>query len=118
MKRIILAAVLIAMCSVSGHAQTYADQAVLAADAAFISRVRIAIVQYAINDVSVESDATNFHTQRVALAKRVVQNPELWSKIIAVGVVADMSFTSTVSDGAIFSRVTFIWNTYLGNPGS
>jgi hypothetical protein len=97
---------------VASAQQHYSDQAALAADTAFINRVKIAAVQYAINDVSVESDAVDRHQQRLALAVKIVQSPDAWARLLTVGVTADLTFTPEVSDAAIFSRVAFIWNTY------
>lgn len=95
--------------------QLYSAQATLAADLTFIDRVKIAAVQYAINDVSVESSQTANHDARIALALKVVQSPDAWAKLLAVGVVADLTFSGSTSDAAIFSRVGFIWNTYAGS---
>lgn len=92
--------------------QTYADQATLAGDQTFMARVKIAAFQYALNNVSVEDPATPLHAERVALANKIIQNPDALARQLALGVVADLTFTQASTDGAIFSRVAFIWNAY------
>jgi hypothetical protein len=99
-----------------GDAQTYALQAGLSSDPAFIERVKVAAVKLSIDDIQVESVNTPNHDARLLLAHKVVQSPDSWARLIAVGVAADMTFTSATSDAAIFSRVGFIWNVYTTTP--
>lgn len=93
--------------------QTLLQQSALAADADFVSRVKIAAVAAAIA-ISNESDQTPNHVNRVALARQVVSSALPWATQIAVGVAADTSITSAASDAVISARVAAIWNTYAG----
>lgn len=114
MRRTLLLALVLALSlAVPALAQqTYTTQATLAVDAAWIQRVQIAIVKVAIDDIGAESDQITNHATRLALAKKVVENPERWARLLAWGVAADMTVTANTSDAAIFSRVLFIWNSY------
>lgn len=116
--RCLLAWAIVVLCvggPVPIHAadQSYTAQATLAADVTFIDRVKVSLVKYAIDDVTVENASVARHDERLALAKRIVADPDKYARLMALGVAADLTFTAGVSDAAIFSRVAFIWNVYL-----
>lgn len=113
--RKLLLALLIVAGLVSGVAyaqQSYTTQATLAADVTFISRVRVSAVKYAIDNVYVEAGSVALHEERLVLAKKVVNEPDLYARRIAHGIVADLTITENSTDAAIFARLNAVWNIY------
>lgn len=96
------------------HAQrTYTQQATIAQDAAFITRVELAAVKVAL-DVTYEAETVDKHATRVALAYKVLQSPEALARLLAWGVVADQSTTDATTDALLYTRMAGIWNAYAG----
>ena len=91
--------------------QTYAEQATLAADAVFQSRVQVAMEGAAIAIVN-EDPGTANHASRAALASRVLSDPMNWRVRFAPAVTADVTITAAASDAAIFTRVSAVWNAF------
>lgn len=101
---------------------TLTDQAALAADATFQSRVQQAIVAAAI---AISNEATNagFHKDRATLAKAVMNSPQTYAVLFAKAVAQDATimaqagtpFTNQqlVLDAAIANAVSGVWNSFF-----
>jgi len=101
--------------------QTLLQQAALAADADFVSRVKIAAVKMAYTvsledgaPVSCVAKASDCAMRRKALGTQVANNPTGWASQIAIVVVGDTSITSGSTDQALLDREFQIWNLMAG----
>lgn len=111
----------------------YRDQMDLAKDPIFIQRVKMAMIQSA---VTISNEATNTvnHANRAALARTVLNGPDGWAMIFAVGVAADsINFPASITrdgsgniltingatagaDAGMDGRILNLWNAYAGQP--
>jgi hypothetical protein len=93
---------------------TYVDQAALAINAEFMSRVRMAMLDAA-TDIYSESTATTHHAQRGDLAVNVVRDPARWSAAFVELICADStSLTTGSSDADIKTAISSVWNVIAG----
>lgn len=94
---------------------TLATQYVMSADATFVQRVTVAVVNAAIA-ISSEATSTADHANRIALAKTVLANALPWGQDFALGVIANQAVDdpSTITDAAIQSTVNALWNGFAG----
>lgn len=92
---------------------TFAQQAVAAADVAFIPVVTQAAIKVA-QDIASESSGTAGHIARAVFSARVLSSPAVFGPLIAQGVVADTTTDKTATDLAIYNRISSIWNAYAG----
>lgn len=77
-------------------------------------RVAAAAVQQAIT-VMAESDTVTGHVQRAALASLVLESPQQWGRLIALGLlVANEPADPNVPDAALSTAVAAVWNAYAG----
>lgn len=93
-------------------AQGWTQQTSLSADSLFIGIVKISMVNTAINIIN-ENPTTQFHIERVILAKKIVKSPEIYAPIFTIGVAADKTIRLTSTDAVIDSRISAIWNSYI-----
>jgi hypothetical protein len=95
---------------------SYRDQADLAVLVDFNERSRIKLLDYAltINDESVGGigEPTEAeHALRLALARRIVNNPMGYGEILAYALVADGTLTSISDDADILTQITTLFTT-------
>ena len=111
----------------------YRDQMDLAKDAIFVQRVKMAMIQTAVT-VSNESTGVSNHANRIALARTVLNGPDGWAQIFAVGVAADsINFPASITrdgsgniltingatagaDAGMDGRILNLWDAYAGKP--
>jgi len=94
---------------------TFLEQAELARNDAFRVRVQQAVIQAAIN-ISGEgaSDKSLVDSQRLSLARQVLQDPNNWAQKFCFGIAA---IIAEDTDAAVTSAIGGIWNAYAGvNP--
>lgn len=101
--------------------QTLLQQAALATDADFTSRVKIAAVKmsYTVSledgaPVSCAAKASDCAVRRKTLATQVASNPSGWASQIAIVVVGDTAITAGSTDQALIDRVFQVWNLLAG----
>lgn len=95
-------------------AQSYSQQATLAADPAFIERVKVAIVLRAVLISHDETPQTSNFANRVRLANQVVLSPSSFATQFAVAVVTNTAIRSTSTDVQIDQEVASAWNVFAG----
>lgn len=91
---------------------TYQDRWEYAKQHEVIVQVQQAAVKAAIA-VSSEAPETANHANRVAFALLVVRNPEHWARVMAFGVVSQLT-AANPSDATVDGKVAAIWNAYAG----
>jgi hypothetical protein len=101
--------------------QTYLQQAALAADADFTSRVKIAMVKNAYTmslegaaPVSCANKEAACAAKRMTLAAQVAANPQGWAMQFSTVVVGDTAITAASTDQQLADRVYQIWNLMSG----
>lgn len=97
-------------------ALVYEDQAPLATTAAFVDRVRIALLNYSITveseDVGGEGEPTEAeHALRLALARRIVNNPMGYGEILVYALVADGQLVTASTDANIDTQIGLLYTT-------
>ena len=55
---------------------------------------------------------TIYSYARLALASKVLANPQGYAQLLAYGVAADGVTDNTATDAALDSRISAIWNSY------
>jgi hypothetical protein len=106
-KRLLIFLLILSSSIVSG--QTLTQQDTLSRDTVFIGRVKISMVRAAISISNELASAPN-HNNRLPLAKKVIQDPDTWSKTFTTAVVADTTITSASTDAVINTRVDVVWD--------
>ena len=96
---------------------TNTELARLAADTAWIERVKVALVEAAIA-ISVDAPATGIATRRDALARKILRDPDGYARQFSLGVAtgfkADANLSEqNVTDAEIDARVTAVFNDYV-----
>jgi hypothetical protein len=111
MKRVL--AVVLLLSTVPVQAATFATQATLCQDGAFVARVQAAIVTAAI-DIASESDGTSNHVARAQYAYAVLHNPPGHATKMCPGMVAGNpgSIESNASDTNLYDRAAAVWTSY------
>jgi len=101
--------------------QTLLQQAALATDVDFVSRVKIASVKMAYTvsledgaPVSCVAKASDCAVRRKALATQVASNPTGWASQIATVVVGDTTLTAASTDQQLIDAVFQRWNLLAG----
>jgi hypothetical protein len=97
-------------------ALVYEDQSTLATTTAFVDRVRIALLNYSIavesEDVDGEGEPTTAeHALRLALARRIVNNPMGYGEILIYSLVADGQLTGASTDANIDTQIGLLYTT-------
>jgi hypothetical protein len=96
---------------------TYADEYTAArTNTIFLQRIAISLVKAAIA-ISSEATGTANHANRVALAKAVVNSPDNFATLFAVGITGQLAVgpdPTIITDAQIDGQVSGIWNTYAG----
>lgn len=90
---------------------TFLEQADLAVEPNFLRRIRQAAVSAAIA-IQAELDTTPSHTDRIALARKVLSGTPDVIPRLALGVVTNASVTPTSSDADLQFTVNSQWNAY------
>ena len=88
----------------------------LTSDGAFRQRVTAAAVKVSI-DVAAEDIGTPGHADRLALAVKVLNDPETWTRVLIFGITANSTIQSkpkTVEDAEIEFTLASIWDAYAG----
>jgi hypothetical protein len=96
----------------------FEDQAALAADELFQSRVRGAAIKSALAvmaDVPTNTpEAIEAHRKRAQLAREVLLDPVRMARSLAPGVAANAAISAESSDSDIEFTVNSIWSAYAG----
>src|SRR2546425_10571290 len=93
---------------------TFKEQAGVASDGDFRTRVEIAMLAAAIA-VQGEAPATPNHANRAAYAKLVLNAPESYVTLFSLAICAfNSSLTSVSPDATIQSDVNAVWNALAG----
>jgi hypothetical protein len=129
LKKLLASLTLILLFAVSSFAGNYRDQMNLAKDSIFIQRVKMAAINTAVT-VQAEVGTTPNHAARSALARTVLNGPDGWAIIFAVGVANDaINFPAIITydgsgniltsngatagaDAGMDGRLLNIWNAY------
>ena len=98
---------------------SFVTAAALAADSTFLDKMCIALAEYALSvygeSVGGEGQpTTEEHTARLALAARIIDNPEYMAKRLAVALVADETLTSESSDANLTTQIGTLYNKLAG----
>lgn len=98
-------------------ALVYEDMATLATTTTFVSRVRIALLHYSITTVESETyggvgEPTEAeHVLRVALARRIVNDPMGYGETLVYPLVADGQLNSGSIDSEIDTQIGALYTT-------
>jgi hypothetical protein len=97
----------------------YIDQAALATNLSFISRIQVAIVKAAVDIMGEATDGQgqptmSNHIKRAALAQKVLENPSRMAETMVWGVIANAAITDNSTDNDIQWIVNSIWDDYSG----
>ena len=90
----------------------YATAYSTATTQAFLNKVEMAIVSAAIAIANEGAGVAN-HAARAALASKILQNPQGYAQLFAVGVAADGVTDNSSIDTALDTRVSGIFNSYI-----
>lgn len=97
-------------------ALNYTDIETQSKDAAWIARVKIALVSTATDVKTSNAPATVLDAKRDRLARSILADPGYWAAVfsipVALGFVANTSLSS-VTDAAIFARVDAVYDDFL-----
>ena len=93
----------------------YADNYAAAINPAFLQRVQESMISAAIS-ISSEATSTANHSNRVVLARLVLQQPQNYVNQFALAVAVNIPVTSvsSVTDAQIDTSVASIWNGFAG----
>lgn len=91
---------------------TFLEQVALATNKEFIHRVQQAAVKAALA-IMAEADETPAHTERCALAQRVLHDPQAAARLLAYG-MATATLSLESSDSDLEWMIASIWNAYAG----
>ena len=80
------------------------------------ARVQMAVSKAA-QDISSEAGSTPNHAQRVQLATRVANSPQMMTQPFTTMVCAQ-GITATSTDADISNMVAAVWNTMAGQPAT
>jgi len=92
------------------------DQYNTAQNPTLISKVQIAAVGFAVNEVEEEPTNTPNHDNRARYAQAVVANPQNYAGQLTQGVVSLLAASdpNAITDTQINNSVAAIWNMYAG----
>lgn len=93
--------------------------AILAVDAAFISRVTVSAAHYAVvvgNGYLAAPDGNGTNKARYLFAREVLADPTTYGSRFAWAIAADASVDGTVDDATITAKVAAVWNLFAGVP--
>ena len=96
----------------------FEEQAALAIDPVFQSRVRGAAIKSAqaiMADIPANTpEAIDTHRRRAQLAREVLLDPDRLAKSMAPGVASNAAITAAASDNDIEFTINSIWSAYAG----
>jgi hypothetical protein len=97
-------------------APVYADQATTATTPAYVARMRMALLNYALTvpgeDVDGEGEPTTAeHALRLVLARGIISNPMGYGEVLAYSLLADGVLVALSTDGDMDTQIGLLFTT-------
>lgn len=97
-------------------ALVYADQATTAVTAAYVARLRMALLKYALaipgEDVDGEGEPTSAeHAQRLVLARGIINNPMGYGEVLTYSLLADGVLVAASTDADMDTQIGLLFTT-------